>query len=224
MRGKGPEDFTELVLGACAHLLALSDLEVDELEGGGWPKRQSPTAPPPVSGTGGSRLRAEIPTRAPCPSRRWCVRWLRHRPGYVGRLGAIAVGVAALHLGAGRASKEDEIDHAVGIVCHRRRGDAVEKGDVLAEVHARDDSSAAVGVERGARGVRDRRCASRRAPARARRRGLRRRVRPKGRRTSARLDAAARPRLGRRSRACAGPMPEGPEVEDVSRTARATMA
>ena len=63
------------------------------------------------------------------------------------QLGAIAVGVAALHLGAGRASKEDEIDHAVGVVCHRKRGDAVEEGDVLAEVHARDEASAAAAVE-----------------------------------------------------------------------------
>jgi pyrimidine-nucleoside phosphorylase len=67
--------------------------------------------------------------------------------GYVGRLGAIAVGATALHLGAGRVSKEDEIDHAVGVICQRKRGDAVEEGDVLAEVHARDDVSAAAGVE-----------------------------------------------------------------------------
>ena len=68
------------------------------------------------------------------------------RAGHVQRLGAIAVGIAALHLGAGRASKEDEIDHAVGIVCHRKRRDAVKEGDVLAEVHARDDGSAAAAV------------------------------------------------------------------------------
>ena len=33
VRGAGPPDFTELVLESCAHLLALSDLEVDEVEG-----------------------------------------------------------------------------------------------------------------------------------------------------------------------------------------------
>ena len=79
---------------------------------------------------------------------RWsCEKWSRPRAGHVAQLGAIAVGVAALHLGAGRASKEDEIDHAVGVVCHRKRGDAVVKGDVLAEVHARDEASAAAAVE-----------------------------------------------------------------------------
>ena len=41
------------------------------------------------------------------------------------------------------ATKEDEIDHAVGVVCRAKRGDAIAAGDVLAEVHARDDASAA---------------------------------------------------------------------------------
>jgi thymidine phosphorylase len=62
--------------------------------------------------------------------------------GIVGRLGAIAIGHAALHLGAGRRTKEEPIDHAVGVVCRKKRGDAVGVGDVLAEVHAVDDASA----------------------------------------------------------------------------------
>ena len=39
--------------------------------------------------------------------------------------------------------KSDTIDHAVGVVCRRKRGGAVEAGDVLAEIHARNDASAA---------------------------------------------------------------------------------
>ena len=61
-------------------------------------------------------------------------------------LGAIAVGRAALQLGAGRRTKEDAIDHAVGIVCLAKRGDRVEAGEPLAEVHARDVVSAATAV------------------------------------------------------------------------------
>ena len=49
--------------------------------------------------------------------------------GYVRRLGAIRVGNAALHLGAGRRTKEDAVDHAVGVVCHAKRGDRVEAGE-----------------------------------------------------------------------------------------------
>ena len=52
-----------------------------------------------------------------------------------------------MHLGAGRQSKDDEIDHAVGVVCRVKRGDHVVAGDVLAEIHARDDASAAAAVD-----------------------------------------------------------------------------
>ena len=62
--------------------------------------------------------------------------------GYVRAIGAIDVGMAALRLGAGRQTKDDTIDHAVGILCLKKRGDAVAAGEVLAEVHARDDASA----------------------------------------------------------------------------------
>src|SRR5262249_37550989 len=65
------------------------------------------------------------------------------RTGVVTELGAIAVGTAALHLGAGRLTKADAIDHAVGVVCLRKRGDLVEQGEPLAEIHARDGPSAA---------------------------------------------------------------------------------
>ena len=58
------------------------------------------------------------------------------------RLGAIDVGHAALHLGAGRRAKEDEIDHSVGVVCRAKRGAEVVTGDVLAEVHARTEAEA----------------------------------------------------------------------------------
>ena len=68
------------------------------------------------------------------------------RDGIVVRLGALAVGHAALELGAGRRTKEDAIDHAVGVVCRAKRGDSVAAGDVLAEVHARDEASASPAV------------------------------------------------------------------------------
>ena len=77
VRGDGPPDFTELVLDTCAHLLALSDLGIDRLRGVVAGSRPSRTARPLRCGAGGSRRRAEIPTRALCPWRLSCARWSR---------------------------------------------------------------------------------------------------------------------------------------------------
>jgi thymidine phosphorylase len=140
--GEGPPDFSELVLDACARLLSLSDLELDVEEG----RRRAQEAM-----TNGSALEAYD-------------RWIRAqggdpdlslldtapvvkeviapRGGAVTALGALAVGIAALELGAGRRTKEDAIDHAVGVLLRAKRDDEVEAGDVLAEIHARDDASA----------------------------------------------------------------------------------
>jgi thymidine phosphorylase len=63
--------------------------------------------------------------------------------GFVARLGAMDIGRAALHLGAGRAAAGDTIDHSVGIVLRRKRGDLVEAEETLAEIHAADDAAAA---------------------------------------------------------------------------------
>ncbi len=62
--------------------------------------------------------------------------------GFVTSLSAIGIGNAAVHLGAGRRTKEDQIDHAVGIVVHAKRGDEVEAGRPLADVHAQTDVQA----------------------------------------------------------------------------------
>jgi pyrimidine-nucleoside phosphorylase len=67
--------------------------------------------------------------------------------GYVTSLSAIGIGNAAVHLGAGRRTKEDEIDHAVGIVVRAKRGDHVAVGDTLAEAHVRTEEQARAAAE-----------------------------------------------------------------------------
>jgi thymidine phosphorylase len=47
-----------------------------------------------------------------------------------------------MQLGAGRERKEDPVDHAVGVVCRAKRGDDLEPGEPLADIHARDDAAA----------------------------------------------------------------------------------
>lgn len=56
--------------------------------------------------------------------------------GYVTALDARMCGVAAMLLGAGRQTKEDQIDHSVGLVFHKKVGDSVKKGERIVTVHA----------------------------------------------------------------------------------------
>lgn len=62
--------------------------------------------------------------------------------GYLKAIAASQLGLAALGLGAGRLKKSDTIDPAVGIVLHKRIGDQIAAGDVLATVHAASDFAA----------------------------------------------------------------------------------
>jgi pyrimidine-nucleoside phosphorylase len=142
LRGEGPTDFTELVLVASAHLLALSDLEIEEEEGRGRAAAaiQDGSALAMyerwIAAQGGDPREAALPA---APVVREVV---APAGGYVRTIGATDIGMAALRLGAGRQTKEDAIDHAVGIRCLKKRGDPVAAGEVLAEVHAGDDASA----------------------------------------------------------------------------------
>lgn len=60
---------------------------------------------------------------------------LANKTGYVSEIIADELGIAAMMLGAGRATKESEIDLAVGIVLHKKVGDAVKKGEALLTIH-----------------------------------------------------------------------------------------
>jgi pyrimidine-nucleoside phosphorylase len=157
VRGRGPADFHELVLDACGKLLALSDLDVDEAEG----RRRAEQAVADgsaeaawnrwIEAQGGTSDEAALP-RAPI------VREVTApASGYVHDLSAIRIGNAAVHLGAGRRTKDDAVDHAVGIVCRAKRGAEIAAGDVLAEVHARTEEQAdeAVREVRAAYGLSD---------------------------------------------------------------------
>ena len=142
VRGDGPGDFTELVLEAAARLLAYSDLGIDVEEG----RRRAQAAVDDGSAldTFERWIRAQGGDPSPdalelAPVRRVVS---ATRDGIVTRLGARDIGNAALELGAGRRTKADAIDHAVGVLCFAKRGDTVLAGDDLAEVHARNDEAA----------------------------------------------------------------------------------
>jgi pyrimidine-nucleoside phosphorylase len=143
LRGEGPPDFSELVLSSAAHLLALSDLGINEAQGR-WRAEQALADGSAVEAyERWIQAQGGDPNESALPAAPVVREVAAPRAGFVRRLDAIQVGLAALHLGAGRATKEAEIDHAVGVVCLRKRGDAVAAGEVLADVHARDEASAA---------------------------------------------------------------------------------
>jgi len=144
---EGPPDFTELVLDACARLLELSDLGVDLAEG----RRLAEQATTDGSARGmyerWIRAQGGDPALDALPRAPVVREVVAPRAGIVTRLAALPIGIASLELGGGRRTKDDEIDHAVGVVCSAKRGQTVEAGQVLADVHARDEDSAARGVE-----------------------------------------------------------------------------
>ena len=142
LRGEGPSDFAELVLAASARLLAMSDLHLGEDE--------APARAQQALGDGSAsaayerwiRAQGGDPDESALPEAPVITSVEAPREGHVAALGATQIGTAALHLGAGRRTKEDPIDYAVGIVLHKKRGDAVAKGDQLAEIHARSAEAA----------------------------------------------------------------------------------
>ncbi len=142
LRGEGPPDFTELVLDASAHLLALSDLGIDRAEA----RRRAELAVADGSATAAYerwiRAQGGDPDEAALPKAPIVREVFAPRAGWVQRLAALPVGLAALHLGAGRREKDAPIDHAVGVLCRKKRGDAVELGEPLAVVHARNERTA----------------------------------------------------------------------------------
>ncbi|MCR5324751.1 MAG: pyrimidine-nucleoside phosphorylase [Lachnospiraceae bacterium] len=58
--------------------------------------------------------------------------------GFVREIKTDDVGIASLILGGGRETKDDIIDHAVGLIIEKKIGDEVKKGDTLAYIHAND--------------------------------------------------------------------------------------
>ncbi|HEY5099685.1 MAG TPA: thymidine phosphorylase [Gaiellaceae bacterium] len=143
IRGEGPADLTELVLASCAHLLALSDLGVDEAEGRRLAEQSVADGSAVAAYERWVRAQGGDPDEATLPKAPFIREVFASRDGHVQRVAALPIGLAALHLGAGRRTKDDPVDHAVGVVCRKKRGDEVEEGEPLAEIHAADEATAA---------------------------------------------------------------------------------
>ena len=67
--------------------------------------------------------------------------------GFVSQIEADRIGLASQHLGAGRKTKEDEIDLSAGLVLEKKVGDPVKKGDPLAVLFADDPEKLKLGIQ-----------------------------------------------------------------------------
>jgi len=132
LRGEGPPDLVEVTLALAREMLALAGVDADP-------------AAALADGSALDRYRLMIAAQggdpdAPLPQARHREVLTADQDGWLRRLDARAVGVAAWRLGAGRARKEDDVNHAAGIVCLAKPGDAVTAGQPILELRADDET------------------------------------------------------------------------------------
>ncbi|HEX9993888.1 MAG TPA: thymidine phosphorylase [Acidimicrobiales bacterium] len=141
LRGGGPADLREVTVALAAEMLALAGV-------GGRDEAEAALD----DGSAFDRWLAVIRAQGGDPDAPLAEAPERHvvtapASGFVRRLDARAVGVAAWRLGAGRARKEDRVSPVAGAVCLAKEGDAVEEGQPVLELHAEDRSRFAAALD-----------------------------------------------------------------------------
>ncbi len=144
LRGEGPEDLTELCLTLGSHMVFLAE-KASSLE-----EARSLLQKAISDGTaleafkvflqsqGGDSSIVDTPEKLPQASYKFELE--AKQDGYVSEIIADAIGTAAMWLGAGRATKESEIDLAVGLELRKKIGDFVTKGESLVTIHSNSEN------------------------------------------------------------------------------------
>ena len=141
LAGGGPADVVELTVTLAREMLAACGLAggkdpVDAIADGSamdsWNRMIRAQGGDPVAPLPRARHRQEVTAAS---------------SGRVVRLEALAVGVAAWRLGAGRARKEDPVSFGAGVQLHAKPGDLVTSGQVLFTLHADDETKFARALE-----------------------------------------------------------------------------
>ncbi|MBY7143442.1 pyrimidine-nucleoside phosphorylase [Virgibacillus sp. NKC19-3] len=140
LRGQGPEDLTELCLTLGSQMVVLANkansieeararLKENLMNGKAFEQFKIFLASQggEVNVADSPELLAQATHKIELPSK---------QSGTVANIIADDVGTAAMMLGAGRATKDSEIDLAVGIVLHKKVGDDVKEGESLLTIHA----------------------------------------------------------------------------------------
>jgi pyrimidine-nucleoside phosphorylase len=147
MHGRGPDDLRELCLklagwmlhlGGAANTSEAGRILAEELLRTGAALK---TFRRMVELQGGDVRAIDDPSRL--PRAKHTVNVTSSKSGFVAEIDSQAVGIASVVLGGGRAKKGDSIDPAVGIVVHRKLGDAVSAGETLCTIHYNSETQAA---------------------------------------------------------------------------------
>ncbi|WP_409270534.1 pyrimidine-nucleoside phosphorylase [Neobacillus sp. SCS-31] len=144
LKGEGPADLTELSLTLGSHMVYLAGKAESLSEARGLLEKaiQDGSALEKMkeflSAQGGDASVVDDPARLPQAS--FIFELEAKEDGFVSEIVADEVGTAAMLLGAGRATKESEIDLAVGIVLKKKIGDKVNKGESLAAIHSNSEN------------------------------------------------------------------------------------
>lgn len=139
LKGNGQKDFVNLCETLGAYMLVLAKT-VDTFEEGVEKIREAIS-----SGSALEKLKVFIENQGGdkrvvddyslLPQANIVVPIKAHRSGYISRIEAEEVGVSAMILGAGRETKDDELDLAAGIILNNKVGDYVNEGDILATMY-----------------------------------------------------------------------------------------
>ncbi len=157
LNGNGPEDFLELCLTLGSHMLFAAG-EADTIERARERllavienKAALQKLAEFVEAQGGDADMVYHPERLPKASLTESV--CAGKDGYIAGIVCDEVGICSLMLGGGRETKEDVIDLSVGIVFRKKKGDAVQRGEAIAMLHANDAEKLAAAKERLTRAV-----------------------------------------------------------------------
>ncbi|WP_018922147.1 pyrimidine-nucleoside phosphorylase [Salsuginibacillus kocurii] len=148
LSGNGPEDVHELSVTLASHMAVLAGVaknldeakvKIEEVIQNGQALEVMKTF---IADQGGDPQSVDDPERFASASYRHQV--VSTEGGWVQGMHAAKIGQAAMMLGAGRATLEDTIDHAVGIELVKKIGDPVEPGEPVAILHANKEETASV--------------------------------------------------------------------------------
>ena len=139
LKGNGPADLTEVCLQLAGNMLYLA--------GKGTIEECIAMAKKTIEdGSALERLAAMVEAQGGDPSVIWDTEKFAKAPfayevrsevdGYIAKMDTESCGIASSMLGAGRETKDSEIDFSAGIIINKKVGDYVEKGDLLATMYA----------------------------------------------------------------------------------------